>query len=705
MLDGGELGPLIRFGVFEADLRAGELRKHGLKLKLQEQPFRILAMLLERPGQVVTREDLQKKLWVGDTFVDFESGLNKAMNRLREALADSAENPRFIETLPKRGYRFIAPVGQAENGVGGTAPTVLERPLPDPIPAKARLRERFAWIVAVFGIVASMLAGVAYFREEAPMARTLRSSLLPPPNTSFLPSNFELSPDGTRLAFVAAEPDGSNMLWVRVLSSAGAQQLNGTEGARFPFWSSDNRSIGFFAAGKLKTLDIADGAVHVLSDAPAGMGGSWSRDSIIVFAPNIAGPLYRIAAAGGTPTPVTALADKSSGQNHVAPWFLPDGKHFLYGVVHSGPLDRPGNGTYIGSLDSKGARLISSELAGKVVFSSDRLLYVRESNLIAQPFDSKRLQTTGPPVIIAEQELKPDPGFWGSTFSVSRTGLLAFQSTADSPSRLVWTDESGAALGEIREAGFEDPSLSPDGRLLAVSSDDAHNGKRYVRVYDIARGVSTRLSSGGNDRAPVWSRDSKEITYASRDGSLSYIYRVAADGSRPPTVVLKGANIGPSAWSSGGDLLLGRLMDGNPDLAVYSMADHSLTPFARGVEAQFSPDGKWIAYVWRGVHVQSFPGPGPRIQISKGSGGQPRWSRDGRQLFYIAPDRKLMAVSFTTKNGTASAPRVVFQTRIVAPSYAGFQYDVAADGRFLFNALPANSSLPLTLIAAWTTVK
>ena len=444
--------------------------------------------------------------------------------------------------------------------------------------------------------------------------------------------------------------------------------------------------------------------MRVLCDAPAGMGGSWSRDGIIVFAPNIAGPLYRIAAAGGTPTPITPLPGKSSGQNHIAPWFLPDGKHFLYVAVHSGPSDCQGNGTYIGALGSADTKLLSSEFTGKVAFSAGRLLYVRESNLMAQSFDSKSLHTTGPPSVIVEQELEPDPGFWGSTFTVSQAGSLAFQSTADSPSRLVWTDASGAALAEIIETGFKDPSLSPDGRLLAVSSDDAHNGKRYIRVYDLARGVSTRLTNGGSDQAPIWSRDSKEIAYASKDGNLSYIYSVAADGSRPPTAVLKGANILPSAWSPGGDLLLGRLMDGTPDLAVYSLVDHRATPFARGVEGQFSPDGKWVAYVWRGVHIQSFPGPGPRIQISEGSGGQPRWSRDGRRLFYIAPDRKLMAVSFNTKNGTASAPHVVFQTRIVAPSYAGFQYDVASD-RFLINSLPYNSSFPLTLISDWATTR
>jgi DNA-binding winged helix-turn-helix (wHTH) protein/Tol biopolymer transport system component len=697
MLNGDHPGPLIRFGAFEADLRAGELRKHGLKLKLQEQPFRVLAVLLEQPGQVVTREDLQKKLWAGNTFVDFDSGLNKAMNRLREVLADSAENPRFIQTLPKRGYRFIAPV---ETVAGASLPPPT--PVADHVRVQPRFRDPFVWSVALALLIVCVVAGVAYFQRAAPSPPPVRSSLLPPPNTSFLPSSFELSPDGTRLAFVAAGPDGRVALWTRLLSVSGAHPLDGTDGARFPFRSPDNRYIGFFAAGKLKTLDVASGVVHVLCDAPAGMGGTWSRGGVIVFAPDIAGPLYRIAAAGGTPAPVTAKPREGSGQNHVGPWFLPDGQHFLYSAVHSAPSDRQGNGAYVGSLGSVDARLVSSEFTGKVAFSSGRLLYVRRSSLVAQPFDASRLQTAGSPAVIAEQELDPDPGFWGSTFSVSQTGLLAFQSTADSASHLVWTDESGKSIGQLPGAGYKDPAISPDGRLMAVSSD-AHDGRRDILVYDLARGVSTRLTSGGNNQSPVWSRDSKEIAYASREANLCAIYRAMADGSRPPQVLMSEANIQPNGWSRDNDLIFGKLGNGNPDLEVYSMAGHQVRLFTRGVESQFSPDGKWIAYVWRGVYVQSFPGPGHRIQISDHNGGQPRWSRDGRQLFYIAPDRKLMAVGFDPKKGTAGPPRVLFQTHIVAPSYAGFQYDVAPDGRFLINASPSDSSFPLTLIVGWTT--
>jgi DNA-binding winged helix-turn-helix (wHTH) protein len=481
-----EGGPLIRFGVFEIDLQAGELRKQGLKIKLQDQPFQVLAMLLERSGQPVTREELQKKLWSADTFVDFDRSLNKAINRLREALEDSAENPRFIETVPKRGYRFIAPVVQAAN---------FEPRPPDRQSAQATIREKLAWGLALLLAVCLMLA-VVHFRGGTQPGQMLRSSLLPPPNTSFLPYNFAISPDGTRLEFAAVDRDGKSILWVRALSTAGAQQLNGTEGATFPFWSPDSRHIGFFAQRKLKTLDLAGGTARVLCDAPSGHGGSWNRDGIIVLSPSVAGPLYRVEAAGGIPTPVTSIRLQGSDQAHCLPLFLPDGKHFLYWVFRSVAADAIGNGIYIGTLGSTDTRLLSLEMAGNVAYSSGRLLYVRDRSLVAQPFDPQRLRITGPLVSIAEQEFDAERTFSVSGFTVSESGVLVFQSTADSPARLTWFDQSGKELGQFSDGAYKDPSFSPDGRFLAVSSDDAHNGRYYVRVFDLAKSTSISFLSG-----------------------------------------------------------------------------------------------------------------------------------------------------------------------------------------------------------------
>jgi Tol biopolymer transport system component/DNA-binding winged helix-turn-helix (wHTH) protein len=686
---------LIRFGVFEVDLQVGELRKQGLKIKLQEQPFQVLAMLLERSGQLVTRDELQKKLWSADTFVDFDRGLNKAINRLREALEDAAENPRFIQTIPKRGYRFIAPIDADFE--------------PSP-PAKTPTREKLAWGLALLLLTTSILLAMVHFRGGPQPPQMLRSSLLPPPNTSFQPYNFAISPDGTRLAFVAVDRDGKSMLWVRALAATGAQQLAGTDGATFPFWSPDSRHIGFFAQRKLKAVDIAGGMVRVLCDVASGHGGAWNRDGVIVFSPSVTGPLYRVDASGGAPALATAMPRQGSGQEHCWPSFLPDGQHFFYYVFRSVTTDLLRNGIYIGTLGSTEARLLSPTIAGNVAFSSGRLLYVRDRSLLAQPFDPMRLQMSGAFAPIAEQELDAERTNSLSGFTVSENAVLVFQSTADSPARLVWFDRSGKELGPLSDGAYKDPSFSPDGRFLAVSSDDARNGRHCIRVYDLARGFSSRLTGDGDMSRPTWSRDGKEITYASTEGSVFYMYRILADGSASPQVLRKGGPMHPNGWSPDGRLAIMTLERGLPFLVVYSAADQSVRPIAPGGEAQFSPDGKWIAYVGQGgvaggggIVAQPSAGSGPRIPVSDSGGAQPRWSRDGTELFYIAPDRKLMAVSFNASKGTASVPRLIFQTRIIAPNLVSFQYDVAPDGRFLINSFPSGTSTPLTMITGWKT--
>jgi Tol biopolymer transport system component len=566
-------------------------------------------------------------------------------------------------------------------------------------------RERLAWAGACLLLLAvTVYVAVVHYRSGPQPVQSTRSSLLPPANSSFVPYNFAVSPDGARLAFVAAGLDGKNTLWVRALSTQVAQQITGAEDAAFPFWSPDSHRVGFFADGKLKTVDIAGGAARVLCDAPAARGGTWNRDGTIVFSN---GPLYRISATGGVPAPVTK-PPQASGQGHFWPAFLPDGKHFLYFVNWSSPTDTLRDGVYLGSLDSVEAKRISSELNGNVAFASGHLLYVRDRSLLAQPFDLGRLETTGPAVPIVEQELEKDTAFLQSGFSASENGMLVFQSATETPSRLVWFDSSGKELGQLPEAGYKDPGFSPDGRFLAAASDDERNGKHFIRIYDLQRGISTRLTAGGTDEFPSWSRDGKRVTYltGATSGNIISINEIPADGSGSPQVLLKGAMMIPNGWSADGQLVFMDFGNGFPHLALYSASDRQSTVLTGGAaEAQFSPDGKWIAY-WApptfDIFVQPFPGPGGRLQISRAGGNQPRWSRDGKRIFYIQSDKKLMEVTFDPQKGSAGAPRVLFQTRIVAPSFVLFQYDVAPDGRFLINSFPSNNSSPLTLLTGWT---
>jgi eukaryotic-like serine/threonine-protein kinase len=497
-------------------------------------------------------------------------------------------------------------------------------------------------------------------------------------------------------------------LWVRALSGSGAQQLNGTEGAISPFWSPDSRQIGFFFDRRIKTVDVASSAVQVLCDSHYGWGGSWNREGAIVFGSTLRGPLQRVSASGGTPTPVTKIMRQGSVQTDRWPSFLPDGNHFLYFADWSSPADPQGNGIYVGSLDAGQSKLISSELKGNAVFASGHLLYVRGRILMAQPFDADRIEVTGAAIPLTGEELEERTSLLIFGFSASQNGVLVFQSAADSASRLVWYDQNGKELSQLPQVGYKDPDLSPDGRFLVVSADDEHNGKHFLRLFDLQRGTSTRLTDGGDEHYPLWSRDGKRIAYRS-GGVTNESYEVPADGSGPPKILLKAdMHAGPQDWSPDGRLLFMTVMGQNafPSLGVYSPSDQKVEPFAvDGVEAKLSSDGKWVVHLGAegGILVERFPGHGGRIQVSAGAGTQPRWSHDGRQIFFIQPDRKLTAVSFDPNTGTAGPPRVLFQTRIAAERVANWQYTVAPDGRFLINSLPSNTAAPLTLLTGWDT--
>jgi hypothetical protein len=361
---------------------------------------------------------------------------------------------------------------------------------------------------------------------------------------------------------------------------------------------------------------------------------------------------------------------------------------------------------FIGSLASPTRTPILPEVSRNAVFVSNALLYVRGTTLMAQPFDPARLRLTGESVRIAERELVDQSPALPSAFSVSDSGLLTFQSSRDFSPRLIWFDAAGKELGQLPVTGYTDPALSSDGRQVAASCDDAGDGHLSICVYDISRGVATRLTAGPVDRYPVWSFDGQSIAYVSKGAS----YRVRSDRSDSPhPLPLKGI---PSTWSKDGHIASFGTDVGNTavaattdtdriSLAVWSPVDQKSVALGLGSEGQFSPDGKWIVHgSLRGIVVQPFPGPGPRVQISPPGGNQPRWSRDGKHIFYVTVEKELMAVDFDPLAATASAPRLLFHTRIVAAGRAGFQYDVAPDGRFLINSLRSDTP-PLTLITSW----
>ena len=538
-----------------------------------------------------------------------------------------------------------------------------------------------------------------------------RLSLLPPPTTSFVPYNFAISPDGHRLAFVASTPDGRTALWIRSLSAGTAQQLTGTEGAMYPFWSPNNRQVGFFSEGKLKTVDPSGGAVQIVCDAFQAFGGTWNNQGMIVFSghrrgrsPDLPSGLLKVPATGGTPEPVVNTDSPTIAM--IWPEFLPDGDHFFYFV--RGTLGSVQRGIYVASLASKSSKMVSSDIMGNTRFASGRLFYVRDRSLLAQLFDVKGLQTNGPAEQIAQQELQQDPGFQRAGFSVSDTGVVVFQSAADNSTRLAWFDRAGTELDEIPAIGYRDPTLSRDGRFLAVSSDDARNGENYIRLYDLNRGTSARVSDGGSDSNPLFSPDGQRVAYQGNDGNNVYV--TSTDGASRAETLLESVGLIPNDWSPDGRYMVYMDFQAAPaELAIYDFHTRSHSVFGSGVEAQISPDGKWLAFGGAGsngyqnsdIFITQFPKPGGRVQISNHGGAQPRWSPDGKELFYISEDKKLMAVTIDTATGkvVAGVPHMLFQTRIIAARIVLFQYAVSPDGkRFLINSLPSVGASPLTVL-------
>jgi Tol biopolymer transport system component len=677
---------------------------------------------------MVTREELRQVLWPSDSFVDFDHSLNTAVMTLREALGDSADKPLYIETLPKKGYRFVAPVtlGSASETQGGLADTStppadpdLNGALSEPAPRhRGKLGERVAWGVAALCVAILAGLGVAHWRSIPPAeSRHLHLSLLPPPSTSFVPYNFAISPDGRRLAFVAAAQDGGTSLWIRSLAAGAAQQLTGTEGATYPFWSPDSRHVGFFGEGKLKSVDPSSGAVQILCDARNVFGGAWNDRGTIIFAgfqllknnSHVSTTtIFKVSALGGEPELVTKGNAPGSWRNW--PSALPDGDHFIYFILGSSNSTQK-QGIYVGSLSTHESKLISSEIVGNTQFASSRLYYVRDRSLMAQPFDLKRLQLTGQREAVSRQELEEAPIYFRNGFSVSDNGVVVFQSATESVSRLSWFDRSGKELEELPRTGYRDPALSRDGTLLAVSSDDNHNGKRYIHIYDFARGTSTRVSDGGTDVFPVLSPDGKRVAYLVNYARTSQFIDVAAtDGSGKLERLAASDFLIPNDWSADGRFLVYmNLQNGGPELDVLDLRTHSQIAYGPGAEAQFSPDGKWIAFNGPGsssdqevdVYVAPIRGPGRRIKISNHGGAQALWRADGKELFYITKDKKLMAVAMDMSHDepVPGVPHVLFQTRIIAPRVVLFQYAVSPDGkRFLINSTPSVGAAPLTVL-------
>ena len=537
-------------------------------------------------------------------------------------------------------------------------------------------------------------------------AGPVRASVLPPRNHWFTPNDFQISPDGTRLAFVAAGPDGRSTLWVSSMMSSQAHEIPGTDGATAPFWSPDSRRIGFFAHGRLKTVEPSGAGVQDLCGTLlTSGGGAWSSAGVIIFPASVLGGLMQVPAAGGTPVPATDVPDEMKGEAHRYPQFLPDGRRFLYVITWT---TQQRGGLYLASLDGGAPRLVSSEVRSRIVLAGTHLLFADGGTLYARPFDPAQARLTGEPRVILRNEVASQWRFGEVPISASETGILVFQSRLAYNSQLVSYDRSGRELGVHGESGFWSPLLSPDARYIAVGHDRDGTGQWSTTIFERARGIAWSLPRIGTHTAHAWSPDGQWVYYSAIRGRNG-IYRRRADGSGDEEVVLEEspAHLLVNAHSpTVPRLLFMDFSNGTGGLREHDLEKNQTRDVVWGAEGAYSPDGEWIAYIDFGLQSLAITHAdrGGRLHVSS-AGAQVRWRGDMTELYYIAPDKKLMCVPLTKRDGAIEPgnPFELFQTRIVRPTLVLFQYDVSPDGQeFLINSLPrADAAAPLSLIVNW----
>ena len=697
----------IRFGVFELDMRSGELRKSGTRISLQDQPLKVLNVLVGHPGEVVAREELKRQIWPNDSFGDFDHAVNVAVAKLRAALGDSADVPRYVETLPRRGYRFIFPVA---------LPTVLDSGGPDgEAEAEVKPAKRpsgFLWAAAGATIViAGLIAGAWWFFSHKTYAPMQLSAELPVGAgiDRFFGAQLALSPDGTRIVVSEDEPDRNWRLAMRTLDQSQFVPLSGADHGSRPFFSPDGQWLAFFADHKLKKLPVQGGVPVTLVDAPGYSGGaSWGDDGNIIaaFSGGTSG-LVRVPSGGGAPAQVTQLSTDKGETAHAWPQVLPGSQAVLFTAYGSGAYD---DGEIVVFNFKTGER---KTLHGGASFGrylpSGHLVYLHQNTLWAAPFDLRRLEVTGAPQPVLEEVNSNVSG--GGDFAFSQTGTIVYVSSKTQisfPYSISWLERTGQTKVLQAPPGlYENPRFSPDGRRLAFELATT-SVRADIWVKDLERDTVSRLTNlPGRNNFPVWTPDGKNIVFESWNWAGSGMYWIRADGVGEAQRLTE-ANLktfqSPYSFSPDGKRLAyshyqessgfraeiwTAPMEGDRDHPRLGKAEVFLRTSFSESDPAFSPDGHWLAYSSDEsgkdeVYVRPFPGPGSKSQVSTGGGVYPLWSRDGRKLFFLTPDWLIMVTSYSAKGGSFAAgkPQVWAQENL--PYLGGnYPYDLAPDGKRL----------------------
>ncbi len=679
---------------------------------------------------------------ITDTLPDAEPELlqlvTKCLEKLPEERYQSAKDVSVDCRRLKRDIKTMRQMSASHTGFGVSQPPARAYAFSRP----SKSRSTWIWMAlsTILLCITVLFALRDFFRPGLQERVVSRSEIAPPENGRFYLTGEQagpvaLSPDGRRMVFLASGvgTGGNKTLWLRHTGELTARFLKGTEDAAYPFWSPDNRSVGYFAGGSLWRVDVEGGEPQKICNAKFGGGGSWNKEGIIIFSPSTSDPILRVPASGGNPVPVTRVDSAKHELYHQYPLFLPDGKHFLFlarTIYTNNKIDA--DSVYVASLGGLERRALFCGTTN-VCYSDGYLVYydrVSSDRLVAAPFDLQNQVFLGDPKSLVDRvQINSNDG--GAVFSVSRGDLLVYQVRPAGPRlKLLLYDRNGIQAAPTGPLGvsnqYWDVRLSPDASRIAYTLADTTTNNRDIWIFDQVKGTTRLTHNPAPDRFPVWSPDGKEIVFCSnrREADISDLYRLPVRaGADAKLIFSSNETKQPFDWSKDGEYIafIKTVQTGEMRSDIWILpvkAGKEPFPFlqtkANEWDPHFSPDGKWIVYCSdetgpNEVYVAPFPGPGEKIHITSSGrtaptgGSRPRWAREGKEIFYLGPDNMLWVaeVKITRGDVEISDTRKAFQTG--AASYAA-SYDVSRDGtKIIVNTDWLNlHAPPLILVANWT---